>query len=58
MDRIARIAPSARLEEQIEQLLTNGLGEGGERLAGYGDLASGRLSSGRVLRRSPSVARR
>jgi hypothetical protein len=40
MDRIARIAPSARLEQQIEQLLANGLGEGGEHLAELGRLGA------------------
>jgi putative transposase len=40
MDRIARIAPSARLEEQIEELLTNGLGEDGEHLAQLGRLGA------------------
>jgi hypothetical protein len=37
MDRIARIAPSARLEQQIEELLTKGFGEAGEHLAELGD---------------------
>ena len=32
MDRITRIAPSARLEQQIEELLTGGFGEKGEHL--------------------------
>src|SRR5439155_26735708 len=40
MDRIARIAPSARLEQQIEELLTNGLGEGSEHLAELGRLGA------------------
>jgi hypothetical protein len=32
MERITRIAPSARLEEQINELLSGGLGEDGEHL--------------------------
>src|SRR6266705_2593778 len=40
MDRIARIAPSARLEQQIEELLTNGLGKDGEHLAELGRLGA------------------
>ena len=40
MDRIARIAPSARLEQQIEELLTNGLGEASEHLAELGRLGA------------------
>src|SRR5438270_5000362 len=36
MDRIARIAPSAPLEQQIEELLTNGLGDTSEHLAELG----------------------
>ena len=40
MDRIARIAPSVRLEQQIEQLLTSGLGEPGEHLAELGRLGA------------------
>jgi transposase-like protein len=40
MDRIARIAPSARLQQQIEELLTNGLGEQRERLAELGRLGA------------------
>jgi putative transposase len=47
MDRIARIAPSARLEQQIEDLLANGLGESAEHLA---DL--GRLGARLVLQRA------
>src|ERR1700680_632799 len=43
MDRIARIAPSARVERQIEELLTNGLGEGGEDLAELGPLGARRV---------------
>jgi hypothetical protein len=38
MDRIAKIAPSARLEQQIEELMTNGLGKDGEHLAELGRL--------------------
>src|SRR5437879_3358537 len=37
MDRIARIAPG-RLEQQIEELLTNGLGDKNERLTELGRL--------------------
>jgi putative transposase len=40
MDRIARIAPSARLEQQIEELLTSGLGKDGEHLAELGRLGA------------------
>jgi len=40
MDRIARIAPSARLEEQIEALLTNGLGDKSEHLTELGRLGA------------------
>ena len=40
MDRIARIAPSARLEQQIEELLTKGLGQDGEHLAELGRLGA------------------
>src|SRR5262252_7109772 len=40
MDRIARIAPSDRLEQQIEELLTKGLGEAGEHLAELGRLGA------------------
>src|SRR5215207_3335926 len=40
MDRIARIAPSVRLEQQIEALLTNGLGEVSEHLAELGRLGA------------------
>src|SRR5437870_4007031 len=40
MDRIARIAPSARLEQQIEELLTKGLGEASEHLAELGRLGA------------------
>src|ERR671939_101357 len=40
MNRIARIAPSDRLEQQIEQLLTSGLGEPGEHLAELGRLGA------------------
>ena len=40
MDRIARIAPSARLEQQIEELLTTGFGEAGEHLAELGRLGA------------------
>jgi putative transposase len=47
MERIARIAPSARLEEQISELLTGGLGEDGEHLA-----ALGRLGARLVLQRA------
>jgi putative transposase len=47
MERIARIAPSARLEEQINELLTGGLCEDGEHLA-----ALGRLGARLVLQRA------
>jgi putative transposase len=47
MERITRIAPSARLEEQISELLTGGLGEDGEHLA-----ALGRLGARLVLQRA------
>src|SRR5438105_5530424 len=47
MDRITRIAPSARLEEQISELLSGGLGEDGEHLA-----ALGRLGARLVLQRA------
>jgi putative transposase len=40
MDRIARIAPSAQLEQQTEELLTNGLGKDGEHLAELGRLGA------------------
>src|ERR1700704_2113396 len=40
MDRIARIAPSARLEQQIEELLTNGLGDRSKHLAELGRLGA------------------
>jgi putative transposase len=40
MDRVTRIAPSVRLEQQIEELLTKGLGEGGEHLAELGRLGA------------------
>src|SRR5438128_435593 len=40
MDRIARIAPSVRLEQQIEELLTKGLAEAGEHLAELGRLGA------------------
>src|SRR5919201_1871797 len=40
MDRIPRIAPSARLEQQIEELLTSGLGEACEHLAELGRLGA------------------
>src|SRR5207248_8427433 len=40
MDRIARIAPSARLEQQIEELLTNGLGDKSEHLTELGRLGA------------------
>src|SRR5207248_3967369 len=40
MNRIARIAPSARLEQQIEELLIKGLGEAGEHLAELGRLGA------------------
>jgi len=40
MDRIARIGPSARLEQQLEELLTKGLGEAGEHLAELGRLGA------------------
>lgn len=40
MDRIARIAPSVRLEQRIEELLTKGLGEAGEHLAELGRLGA------------------
>ena len=47
MERITRIAPSARLEEQISELLIGGLGEDGEHLA-----ALGRLGARLVLQRA------
>src|SRR4051794_27526603 len=40
MARIARIGPSVRLEQQIEELLTNGFGEKGEHLAELGRLGA------------------
>jgi len=40
MDRIARIASSARLEQQIEELLTNGLGDKSEHLTELGRLGA------------------
>jgi putative transposase len=40
MARIARIAPSVRLEQQIEELLTNGFGDKGEHLAELGRLGA------------------
>ena len=47
MERITRIAPSARLEEQISELLSGGLSEDGEHLA-----ALGRLGARLVLQRA------
>ncbi|MGI9146441.1 MAG: IS256 family transposase [Chloroflexota bacterium] len=40
MERITRIAPSTRLEGQIAELLTSGLGEAGEHLAELGRLGA------------------
>src|SRR5919202_1264704 len=40
MERIARVAASARLEEQITELLSNGLDQGGEQLAELGRLGA------------------
>jgi transposase-like protein len=40
MDRITRIAPSARVEQQIEELLTKGVAEPGEQLAELGRLGA------------------
>src|SRR3979411_1136244 len=40
MGRIARSGPSARLEQQIEDLLTTGLGKDGEHLAELGRLGA------------------
>ena len=40
MERITRIARSARLEQQIEELLTKGLGETSEHLAELGRLGA------------------
>jgi putative transposase len=40
MERITRIAPSARVELQIEELLTKGLGEASEHLAELGRLGA------------------
>jgi putative transposase len=40
MDRIARIEPSARVEQQIEELLTKGLGEASQHLAELGRLGA------------------
>src|SRR6516164_8002180 len=40
MVRIARIAPSVVLEQQIEELLTNGFGEAGQHLAELGRLGA------------------
>jgi putative transposase len=40
MHRITRIAPSARLEQQIEELLMKGLGEASEHLAELGRLGA------------------
>ena len=40
MARIARIAPSVRLEQQIEEVLTNGFGDKGEHLAELGRLGA------------------
>ncbi len=40
MDRKARIAPSARLEQQIEELLTGGFGDKGEHLTELGRLGA------------------
>src|SRR5215471_9411880 len=40
MHRIPRIAPSARLEQQIEELLTKGLGDASEHLAELGRLGA------------------
>jgi putative transposase len=47
MERITRIAPSARLEEQISELLSGGLGADGEHVA-----ALGRLGARLVLQRA------
>jgi hypothetical protein len=41
-----RIAPSARLEEQIAELLSSGLGGDGEHLADWGGWALGWCCSG------------
>src|SRR5438067_4006594 len=40
MDRITRIAPSARLEQQIAELLTQGVADDRERLAELGRLGA------------------
>jgi hypothetical protein len=40
MERRARIAPSVRLEEQIQELLTTGLSEGSEQLTQLGRLGA------------------
>ena len=40
MERIARIAPSVRLEQQIQELLTKGLSEGSEHLTELGRLGA------------------
>ena len=40
MERIARIAPSVRLELQIQELLTQGLSEGSEHLTQLGRLGA------------------
>src|SRR5215831_4207265 len=40
MARIARIAATVRLEQQIEELLTNGSGDNGEHLAELGRLGA------------------
>ena len=40
MGRIARVGPSVRLEQQIEELLTNGIGTDGEHLAEVGRLGA------------------
>ena len=40
MERIARIAPSARVEQQIAELLTQGLADDHERLAEVGRLGA------------------
>ena len=49
MDRIARIAPSARLEQQIEELLTSGLGDKSEHLTELGRLGA-RLVLQRIVK--------
>ena len=40
MDRIARMAPSARLVQEIEALLANGLGDKSDQLAQLGRLGA------------------